>query len=130
MKDALFVIRPRIYNMMKSSGSITLEALNQSISLLKFIVERFAADCDDTATFQSINKTLNIFQDALCKRQYKDCNLYVESQIYKKIAAIKMKMTKCTELYPNKLAVVDVLSNVIWIENCEIDLVSFRKRCG
>ncbi|XP_031623463.1 uncharacterized protein LOC116340876 [Contarinia nasturtii] len=126
LKDALFVLKPRIYNLMKPHGNITLEALNFSASLLKFVVDKFASDCSDAATFDAINKTVVNFHDVIRKKLYVDGHTNKLSEIKEQLTTISMKMTKCIELYPNKLAVLGVLADVMMLENENIDLSRFN----
>lgn len=124
LKDALYVLKPRIYNLMKPHSIITLEALNFSVSLLKFIVHKFVSDDCDAVTFDAINKTLVNFHEVIRKKLYVDSNANKLSEIKEQLTTISMKMTKCIELYPNKLAVLGVLADVMMLENENIDLVS------
>lgn len=123
LKDALFVIKPRIYNLMKPNGNITLDSLNFVAALLKFIVEKFGSDHNDSNTFEFINKTLINFHEVMRKKAYVDNHSNTLREIKEKLTTINMKMTKCNELYPNKLAVLGVLADAMMLEDEDIDLV-------
>lgn len=123
LKDALFVIKPRIYNLMKPHGTITLDALNFTASLLKFVVDKFGSVCNDTTTLDAINKTLSNFHDVIRKKAYVDHNPNILREIKEKLTSINMQLTKCNELYPKKLSVLGVLVDAMVLEDVEIELV-------
>lgn len=123
LKDALFVIKPRIYNLMKPHGSITLDALKFAASLLKFVVDKFATVCNDATTLDAINKTLSNFHDILRKKLYIDHNPNTLQEIKEKLTSINMQMTRCSELYPKKLSVLGVLVDAMVLEDVDIELV-------
>lgn len=123
LKDALFVIKPRIYNLMKPHGNVSLDALYFSASLLKFIVDKFTGDCVDPTTFDTINKTLTNFHDVIRKKIYVDNDSNTLRKLQERLTTISMKLTKCIDLYPKRMAVVGVLSEVMMLEDEDIDLV-------
>lgn len=125
LQNALFVIKPRIYNLTKPNGSITIEAISFATSLLKFIVDKFIDDACNSAVFDSINKTVINFHEVFRKKLYTDnCTHPMKIQQTKdQLNTISMQMTKCSELYPNKMAVLGVLADVIMMEDEKIDLV-------
>lgn len=127
LKDALYVIKPRIYNLMKPYGNITLDAVSYAASLLKFIVNKFMIDNIDWATFDAINKTLINFHEVIRKKMYVDNHMNKLQEIREHLTTISMKMTKCFELYPNKLAVLGVLADAMVLEHVDIDLVRFYR---
>lgn len=124
LKEALFVIKPRIYNLMKPHGSITLNSLNFAASLLKFVVVKFVSDCNDFATFDAIHKIFTNFHEVIQKNMYAE-NSHPNTlcEIREHLATIKMKMTKCSELYQQKLSVLGALCEAMTIEDEDIDLV-------
>lgn len=124
IKDALFVIKTRIYNLMKPHGQITLDSISLAASLLKFVIDKFANDGKDTSIFDSINKMIMNFYDVLRKKLYIDHNSIKQQKIYEQLTTVNMKMTKCSTLYPNKLAVLGVLADAMVLDGEDIDLVN------
>lgn len=122
---ALFVIKPRIYNLMKPQGNFTLDGVAFATTLLKFIVTKFTSDDSDVTTFDSINKVLDNIYEILRKKMCVDhSNMMKIHQIKSQLTLISMRLTKRSEIYPNKMAVLGVLSDAMIIEDETIDLVS------
>lgn len=128
---AFLEIKSRLYHLMKPRDKITLDGLIFVSTLLKFIVVNFALDNSDFATYDSINKILNNIYNVIKKKLYDDsCNAMKIQEIRNNLTSINMRLTKCEELYPIKMAVLGVLADAMMIEDETIDLVSEdEKRC-
>lgn len=121
---ALLETTPRIYSLMRPQGAYTLDGLEFAASLLKFVVNKFINDSSDAVTFDSVNKILHNFYEVIRKKLYTDYENSVKlQQIKEQLTMISIKMIKCTELYPHKMAVLGILSDAMKLDVETIDLV-------
>lgn len=124
---ALLVTAPSIYGLMRPNGSrYTLDGLNFTATLLKFIVQKFMGNETDYAAYDGINRIVSNIVEILRNQQMidrKDPRKLEE--INDHITVINMKLTQCPKLYHIKMAVLGPLTNAMMLEEDSVDLVSF-----
>lgn len=124
VRMAFLVTTPGIYDFMKQYGECTLNGLLFAASILKFIALKFINDSTETAVYECLHKFLtNILELKRKKRNTDQDDARKQQQIKDELTVINMKLTKCTELFQNKMIVLGILSDAIMLEDADIDLV-------
>lgn len=121
--SALLVLKPRMYNLMKPQGNVTIDSLCFAVSLLSFIVEKYLDENNEGfTTYDSVKKIAYNFYELANQQIY--VNPKKIELIETNLKSIDSKLAQCTELYPHKMEVLGILHDTALFENQPLNLVS------
>lgn len=125
LHNALRVIKPRIYSFMEPLGHCTLESVSLAAKLVRFTVTKFTNDDTDFAALDSIKKISDNISKILQKKLYIDNSdgTVKIHQIRDQLTSIKLRLSKCPIIHPNKMEVLGILADAVKLEDESIDLV-------
>lgn len=123
--SALLVLKPRMYNLMKPQGIVTIDSLCFAVSLLSFIVNKYLDENNEGfTTYDSIKKIAYNFYELAIEQNYDRSNSKKVELMERNLKSIDSKLAQCTELYPHKMEILAILHDTALIENQELNLVS------
>lgn len=123
--SALLVLKPRLYNIIKLQGGVSIESVLFASALLRFIVEEHLnVDCAEFMIFDAIKKVLNNFYVFFVKVSEGSTDKMKLNTIRDHLTVVSGKLIRCTELYSNRMEVLGILRDITVLEGQIPDLVS------
>lgn len=126
--SAMLVLKPRLYNLLKVDGAITVDSLHLVVSLLAFIVDKhLRGDNKNITTYESIKKITYNFYDTFREKVFTGKDSKKTEAIHTKLIIIDSKLSACNAFYPNSMEVLGILHDAALIEKHVIELDRFNK---
>lgn len=121
---ALHLFKSRLFDLIPRKENINVDALLFGTDLMCFIVTRYLPMADENVEiYKSIHDTFNMFHEIIRNRMYGGRNACNEAILNQRVNVISAKLAMCSELHPNRMDVLAILSNAIVIEDYNLELV-------